>query len=124
MAETKEERTPPSRWLAKWVREEKFWQDITTRTLSALIVVLLGYVYAILAGYVGAPNVPRLVAAALLVTLTAALSIAYTVYAVRRWKNPGSWPLPLGKAVAFLAPYAVLLAVVALAAAYWLLQSM
>lgn len=59
MTDPAEERTPPSRWLQKWVREEKFWRDVVTRTLAALIVVFLGYLYAIMAGYVGAPNMWR-----------------------------------------------------------------
>jgi hypothetical protein len=82
-----EERVPATRWLRKWLREEKFWQDITTRTLSALIVVLLGYLYAVLAGYVGAPNMWRLGLSAVVVAMLAAFVIVYIIAMADEWKT-------------------------------------
>lgn len=42
-------------WPAKWVREESFWRDVTTRSLSAVIVLILvgivnGYIKRHLSG--------------------------------------------------------------------------
>lgn len=40
-------------YLKKWLREEKFWQDVTTRTLAGGIVVILGFLLANATGLFG-----------------------------------------------------------------------
>ena len=42
---------PPSAWLGKWVREESFWREMTTRTLSGLLVAAVVALAAIFAGF-------------------------------------------------------------------------
>ncbi|OBJ46839.1 hypothetical protein A5630_10875 [Mycolicibacterium mucogenicum] len=86
MPDAVEEHTPPKRWLGKWVREEKFWQDVTTRTLAALIVIFFGYLYAVIAGYVGKPNASRAVAALLATSALAVLAGAYVRMVVKLWR--------------------------------------
>ena len=41
---------PEPRYLSKWVREETFWKDVTTRTLAGLIVVFVAWGVGIAAG--------------------------------------------------------------------------
>ena len=71
------ERTPPSRWVLKWLREEVFWRDVASGTVSTLIVLFLGYVYAILAGYIGKPNMWRASFAVLFLAALVVVTIAY-----------------------------------------------
>jgi hypothetical protein len=94
----RDERTPPSRWLLKWMREEKFWQDVTTRALAAIIVIFLSYLYAILAGYVRQPNVWRSLLSALVLAALVALAIVHVRWVMRQWqKGPHAtdvgWPI-------------------------------
>ncbi|WP_061009387.1 hypothetical protein [Mycolicibacterium mucogenicum] len=39
-----------------WFREESFYRDVTTRTLSAALAGLLAYLGAVSLGYVGTPS--------------------------------------------------------------------
>ncbi|BBX86954.1 hypothetical protein [Mycolicibacterium aubagnense] len=39
-----------------WFREESFYRDVTTRTLSAILAALLAYLGAVALGYVGTPS--------------------------------------------------------------------
>lgn len=41
---------PTPRGLSKWVREESFWKDVTTRTIAGLIVVMVVWGVGIVAG--------------------------------------------------------------------------
>jgi hypothetical protein len=43
---------PPFRWL----RQEDFYRDLTANTLAAGIVAIIGYLYAIGAGYIHSPT--------------------------------------------------------------------
>ena len=53
-------RTSPLKWPLQWVREEKFWQDVATRTLSAIIAAGFLYLFAVGAGYVTSPDTTRI----------------------------------------------------------------
>lgn len=57
MADGQNEPVKPSGWLVLWFRDEKFWRDVASRTVSGLIVLLIGYVYAVVSGYIARPNV-------------------------------------------------------------------
>jgi hypothetical protein len=46
----------PWKWPGEWVRDEKFWRDVASRVAAALIVVGLGYTFAIASGYLAAPK--------------------------------------------------------------------
>ncbi len=55
--------------IVEWMNDPDFWRDVTTRTLSAAIVAVLAYVFALVAGYVQRPNAWRVVLAAVLVVV-------------------------------------------------------
>ena len=63
----------------KWLKEESFYRDITTRTLSIAVVALVGYVFALTAGYVASPSGRSI---AIFVVLAVALVLAGWVLAV------------------------------------------
>lgn len=42
---------PPLSWPGKWVREESFWREMTTRTLSGLLVAAVVALAAVFAGF-------------------------------------------------------------------------
>lgn len=42
---------PPSRWLSVWARDQVFWRDVASRTLSGLLVVSVTAVAATVAGF-------------------------------------------------------------------------
>lgn len=76
-----------TRWWAyplRWVLTEKFWMEVTTRTVSGIIagvvVFLIGYVVALILGYLGAPTGWHLVSLA-----TSALAMMFTFGAFVRW---------------------------------------
>jgi hypothetical protein len=117
------DRPPSTRWLSKWLREEKFWQDITTRTLAALIVIFLGYVYAVLAGYVGAPNMWRVWVAGVVTVVVAALAFVYLRWAVHSWRQKVNGPFSMWKFwVLLTAPFALAVGQALVFGAYWLMQ--
>jgi uncharacterized membrane protein len=75
------ELTPRSRvrdWPKGWLQDQGFWKDITTRTIAGTIagvlVVLIGYAYAFLAGYISGPrwldNIGTILALACVLSLT------------------------------------------------------
>ncbi|WP_427007172.1 hypothetical protein [Pseudarthrobacter sp. H2] len=55
LEETKE-RVRPWQWPGEWVRDEKFWRDVTARAASGVIVVFVGYWAAVWLGYIRQPN--------------------------------------------------------------------
>jgi hypothetical protein len=40
----------------QWILEESFWREITTRTVSGGLVVVIGYIYGVGAGTIPAPT--------------------------------------------------------------------
>jgi len=46
----------PWQWPAEWVKDEKFWRDVATRTAAGLIVGLIGYVFLVLQGVIQSPS--------------------------------------------------------------------
>jgi hypothetical protein len=53
----------PWQWPGQWVRQESFWRDVGTRTLSAVFAAGLVYVIAVILGYVRRPGVWQIIAA-------------------------------------------------------------
>ncbi len=51
-----EKKSKPWQWPGEWVKDEKFWREVTARATSALIVVLIGYIAAMVLGYVSTPT--------------------------------------------------------------------
>jgi hypothetical protein len=56
MGEASESELKPWQWPRKWVREETFWREMTTRTLSALLAAAVLFVGARGAGLF--PQIP------------------------------------------------------------------
>lgn len=58
MSETDQEtRTVrPWQWPGEWFRDEKFWRDVGSRTVSGLIVLFFGYWAALLLGFIKSPD--------------------------------------------------------------------
>ena len=50
------QQSPWYKWPAEWRRDEKFWREVATRAIAGLIVVILGYVGAVLLGYLQKPD--------------------------------------------------------------------
>ncbi|MHC6592907.1 hypothetical protein [Arthrobacter sp. C152] len=46
----------PWQWPGEWFRDEKFWRDVGSRTLSGLIVLFFGYWAALLLGFIKSPD--------------------------------------------------------------------
>lgn len=51
-----ENKTKPWQWPGEWFRDEKFWRDVGSRTLSGLIVLFFGYWTALLLGFIKSPD--------------------------------------------------------------------
>jgi len=45
-----ESTSEPWRWPAQWFKDEKFWREVASRTVSGIIVVTLGFMAAMLMG--------------------------------------------------------------------------
>ncbi|MDQ0869008.1 multisubunit Na+/H+ antiporter MnhB subunit [Arthrobacter sp. V1I9] len=80
MSETSEaeKQSKPWQWPGEWMRDEKFWRDVGSRTIAGFIVVILGYFSAIGLGYVQQPNYRRLTVVAIAVVF-ALIMIAYGI---------------------------------------------
>lgn len=81
-------------WIRSWLREEAFWKDVTTRTLSGAVVVLLAYLAGMALGYLHTPyaldNLANGLAIAILVMspMTAVLLVLVLrrLHSIRGWK--------------------------------------
>lgn len=113
-------RRSPSNWLRKWFRDEEFWRDVTAHALAALIVAVLGYLYAIFAGYLGDPNMWRAWISFLAVIGFAVMVIAYVRFSVKLWRNATS-STSLGRGLVILAAPLFLTLMLALTAGVLLL---
>lgn len=51
-----EQRASVWSYPAKWLKEESFYRDITTRALSIAVVALVAYIYAVATGYLQTPS--------------------------------------------------------------------
>lgn len=58
MSETEEMAKPvrPWQWPGEWFRDQSFWRDVGSRTLSGLIVLFFGYWAALLLGFIKSPD--------------------------------------------------------------------
>jgi hypothetical protein len=58
MSETvqKPEIVRPWQWPGEWFRDQSFWRDVGSRTLSGLIVLFFGYWAALLLGFIKSPD--------------------------------------------------------------------
>lgn len=48
-------------WLRRWLRDEDFWKQITVNVVSAGVVAVLAYIFAVSAGYLQRPEVVELI---------------------------------------------------------------
>lgn len=55
MTET-EKQSRPWQWPGEWFRDQSFWRDVGSRTLSGLIVLFFGYWAALLLGFIKSPD--------------------------------------------------------------------
>ncbi|WP_437773541.1 hypothetical protein [Arthrobacter sp. KNU40] len=46
----------PLRWPGEWLRDEKFWRDVASRTASGLIILFVGYWTALIIGFIKTPD--------------------------------------------------------------------
>ncbi|WP_153008351.1 hypothetical protein [Rhodococcus pyridinivorans] len=49
-------------WPARWVRDQKFWQQVAASTIASLIVAFILYIGAITLGYIQGPQGRPLIA--------------------------------------------------------------
>lgn len=83
MEET-EVKSKPWQWPREWVRDEKFWREVTARGLSGLIVVAIWYCAAVAGGFIAETMVFR----TLLAGGAALLYIGITVWFLIASKRP------------------------------------
>ncbi|GFM20570.1 MULTISPECIES: hypothetical protein [Mycobacteriaceae] len=94
---------PPS-GLFKWIREEGFWREVASGTVSSLIVVLSGYLYAVLAGYIGNVSFWRAVGAALFMVAFFIVTSLYVRQVRRVTKATDYTGIGIGVLVIFWTP--------------------
>ncbi|GGV28253.1 hypothetical protein [Paenarthrobacter nicotinovorans] len=58
---------PPWQWPLEWWLDEKFWRDVATRTVSGLVVLLIGYIVAVTSGLLGIPDLRKVLAVILVI---------------------------------------------------------
>lgn len=46
----------PWQWPSEWAKDQAFWRDIATKTISGLVIAVVVYVYGVVAGYFGTPS--------------------------------------------------------------------
>lgn len=79
--------TPPSGWLATWLRDERFWRDVTSNTLAGVAVVTV----TVVAGWAsGILKVPGEAVAVFAGVVVAGLGVSVWV---RRPKRGPKWVL-------------------------------
>ncbi|MDR6794713.1 peptidoglycan/LPS O-acetylase OafA/YrhL [Pseudarthrobacter oxydans] len=82
----------PWQWPGQWARDHTFYRDIATRTASGLIILLIGYVSAVLLGYVATPDGKNIIAWGSLIlwpAVSGALVLKYGRRIYRRLNRPG-----------------------------------
>lgn len=62
MEET-EVKSKPWQWPGEWMRDEKFWRDVASRTLAGALVVFIGYLVAVANGLLQVPSVAQVAVA-------------------------------------------------------------
>ena len=62
MSETaeKEKQSKPWQWPGEWMRDEKFWRDVASRTLAGAFVVAIGYLVAVANGLLQVPSIAQI----------------------------------------------------------------
>ena len=69
MMEQSKEPVRPWHWPRIWWHDENFWREVTTRAVAALIVLLIGYLFATAAGYIRLPPLKTIFAFILCVAM-------------------------------------------------------
>lgn len=49
------EKSKPWQWPGEWMKDEKFWKDVASRTLSGVLAVGIIYLYGLAVGYFKTP---------------------------------------------------------------------
>ncbi|QOH56229.1 hypothetical protein [Rhodococcus rhodochrous] len=62
-------------WPARWVRDQKFWQQVAASTIASLIVAFILYIGAITLGYIQGPQGRPLIALILQVLVLPGITI-------------------------------------------------
>jgi hypothetical protein len=103
----------PWQWPGEWFRDEKFWRDVGSRTLSGLIVLFFGYWAALLLGFIKSPDNFK---NAFYVTGVALMVIATVIWNEKKPTKPLRLKLQqrfpaltgkVGSAVAYLSAFAI-----------------
>jgi xanthine/uracil permease len=67
----------PGNWIQQWARDQSFWRDVASRTLSALIVAFLIFLFAVIAGFI-----KPLMLAGVMTPVVLFISLALSGYAI------------------------------------------
>jgi FtsH-binding integral membrane protein len=82
-------------WPGQWVKQESFWRDVGSRTLSALLAAFFLYMIASSAGIVASPPFLRVLIAVGLTAISTLITYGIMRLYVRRQRRkpvkPGSW---------------------------------
>lgn len=78
MADPPDDKPRVRDWPRIWWHDEKFWREVATRALAGLIVVFIGYMFAIATGYLQVPTVRTVIA---FILCAAFILIAFVVIA-------------------------------------------
>jgi hypothetical protein len=84
--EESEVKSKPWQWPGEWFKDEKFWREVTARSVSGVIVLVLAAFGAVAAGLIVEPQFPaRLTVTVLTVFFYIAITLKFTE---RWWSKP------------------------------------
>ncbi|WP_459384533.1 hypothetical protein [Arthrobacter humicola] len=83
-----EKQFKPWQWPGEWMRDEKFWRDVASRTLAGAFVVAIGYLVAVANGLLQVPSVAQVVVG---IGFVAAAACLFSIFVVKYHK----WIAPL-----------------------------
>ena len=87
----------PWRWPGQWLKDEKFWREVGSRTLSAVIAAGIIYLFAIAAGYVRRPVVSVFVVSTLAAAFVQIGEVYLVVRLTRKNRRPQHGVVPTKK---------------------------
>lgn len=110
--EDSEKKLTPWSWPFQWLKDEKWWRDVSSRAVAGLLIVLVTYALGVASGYLNKPGVggPLIF---LLVGLVVILSMIPTFITRYRRGQISSPPLSVMLlAIAFVSDMALIVVLV------------
>jgi multisubunit Na+/H+ antiporter MnhC subunit len=77
----------PWQWPGEWLRDEKFWKDVATRTVSGALVVFIVFLVGVSNGLLKVPTVMNIVIGLFLIAGGVGLYLGF-VWKYQKWIAP------------------------------------